>query len=486
MKEYLEKILHYTAGNLLQKLILLALLPVFTHFLVPQEYAVYTNVVVFISFAGLLYFLGFQQAIFSYFYQKKTPEYHYTLISSIFISIIGIGIVLSLLIVIFRVELSQLILRSPDYAYIMVWVSVILFFDVIYGMVLSILNMMERSKQYIIVGNFKHILLLILLIVAAIASRFSLGTILILMTVSSALAALVAVGVMSSILRDFATQITEKRIFSFPLVRKLLSFGLIMIPGTFAMLILKVSDRYMLTYLSARSLYDVGIYAIGYRIGMIITFLNSIVSLVYFPYAMRVADDSHAKYSFKKVFNSYVLFGGMLGFFVILFSPEIFKIFINKSYHEAIKIVFFGVISNYLYGIFNIINLSFYVKKRAGNIALAVGLGAILNIVLNFMLIPKYGIYGAGIASILAFGLIVIFNFVIAEKTYRVGYNFLYILTSVIILILIAAVPFFVQYELYQTFAKIALLCIVSIITYLYFRRTGKISQLLNRSGSSI
>ncbi len=481
MKEYIEKILHYTAGNLLQKVILLALLPVFTHFLAPQEYAVYTNIVVFISFASLLYFLGFQQAIFSYFYHKKTPEYHYTLISSIFLTITGIGIVLSLLIVILRVELSQLILRSPDYTHIMIWVSVILFFDVIYGMVLSILNMMERSKQYILVGNFKHILLLILLVVAAIASRFSLDTIFILMTISSALAVLVAIGVMGSIMKDFADQITEKRIFSFPIVKKLLSFGLIMIPGTFAMLILKVSDRYMITYLSVHSLYDVGIYAIGYRIGMIITFLNSIVSLVYFPYVMRVADCSHAKESFKKVFNAYVIFGGIVGFFVILFSPEIFKIFINKSYHEAIKIVFFGVISNYLYGIFNIINLSFYVKKRAGNIALAVGLGAILNIVLNFILIPKYGIYGAGIASILAFGLIVIFNFIIAEKIYPISYKIGYVVFSIVILISISSINFILDYQVYHTFIKVLFLIIIAIIAVKYAKQNKLFNEICQK-----
>jgi len=481
MKEYVEKILHYTAGNLLQKIILILLLPVFTHFLAPQEYAVYTNLVVFISFASLLYFLGFQQAIFSYFYQKKTPEYHFTLISSIFIVIIAFGIVLSLIIIAFRVELSQLILRSKDFAYIMIWASVILFLDVIYGMVLSILNMLERSKQYILVGNFKHILLFILLVAAAIASRFSLETIFVLMTISSGLAALVAVGVMGYIMQSFAHQIEEKKIFSFPLVKKLLSFGLIMIPGTFAMLILKVSDRYMLTYLSTRSLYDVGIYAIGYRVGMIITFLNSIVSLVYFPYAMRVAEVSHAKESFKKVFNAYVMFGGMLGFFVILFSPEIFKIFINKSYHEAIKIVFFGVISNYLFGIFNIINLSFYVKKKAGNIAIAVGLGAIFNIFLNFILIPKYGIYGAGISSILAFGLIVFFNYIIAEKMYPVSYKIGYVIFSMVILILISCIHFVVDYQFYHTIIKVLFVIIIVIIALKYAKKRNLFNEICQR-----
>lgn len=485
MKEFLSKIVHYTAGNLFQKIILLIFLPIFTHFLVPEEYAVYTNLVIFISFASLLYYLGFQQAIFSYFYQQKTTDYTFTLISSIIITIISVGVVLSVVVVLFRTQISGLLLRSEEYSDLMIWVSMILFFDVISGMILSILNMMERSKQYVIIGNSKHLLFFIIIVIAAIFSKITVRNIFILMTVTSGVGMLIALSSINAIMRDFRRDLHTPVRYSFSLVKKLLSFGLIMIPGTLAMLILKVSDRYMITYLSAGSLHDVGIYAIGYRIGMIITFLNSIVSLVYFPYAMKIADREDAKSSYRHVFNYYVLAAGLLGILVLLFSPELFKIFIDPAYKKAIPIVVFGVVSNYLYGIFNIVNLNFYVKKRAKNIALAVGAGAVLNIGLNFFLIPRYGIYGAGIASVIAFACILVINFIAAEKVYPVGYNPWMILIITVVLCITSLMNFFVDYQLYQTFLKILLILILIYLFFKYSTRSHIISNILEGLRSS-
>jgi len=83
-------------------------------------------------------------------------------------------------------------------------------------------------------------------------------------------------------------------------IKTLLAFGIIMIPGTLAMISLRLSDRWMLTYFSPNSLYDVGIYAVGYKIGMIITIVNSLVSLVCFPYAMKIKDPKSAKRFLQK------------------------------------------------------------------------------------------------------------------------------------------------------------------------------------------
>ena len=72
-------------------------------------------------------------------------------------------------------------------------------------------------------------------------------------------------------------------------------FGLIMVPGTLALISMRVLDRYMLTYLSAEGLHDVGIYSTGYRVGMIMQFLVTVFSLVFISYAMRIADRPEAK-----------------------------------------------------------------------------------------------------------------------------------------------------------------------------------------------
>jgi O-antigen/teichoic acid export membrane protein len=155
---------------------------------------------------------------------------------------------------------------------------------------------------------------------------------------------------------------------------------------------------------------------------------------------------------------------------VMLFTPELFRLFIDSAYHAAIPIVFCGVISNFLNGIFNIINLSFYITKRAGNIAGAVILGAVANIVLNLVLIPRWGIMGASVASVVAYLGIVVLNFNIAEKQLPVGYSPLYIAASLVLVCGVAVVNIFVPHTLLYTALKLALVIIPTILLLWRYR----------------
>lgn len=458
MKKYLYKALEYTAGNFFKKLILLLLLPIFTRLMAPQQYAVYENLMIFISFVSLIYFLGQQQAIFSYYYNKKSPDYHFSYISTVFLIITAFGFLLSLLIILFRNELSLLILRTGKWSHLFVYISVILFCDVISGISLSILNIIEKSRTYLIVGIVKNALFLFLIIFGTITHQLSISEIFLFLMISSLLSIIFSLIFMLRIMAGFSTQI--RQYFSSFLAKQLLGFGIIMIPGTIAMMILRLSDRYMITYFSTGQLYDVGIYAIGYRIGAIIVFFNSIVSLVYFPYAMKIKDNPLAKKSYKSVFYKYSLFAGIAGLLIILFEKEIFYVVIDPDYFTGTKIVVFGVLSSYLLGLFNLVNLNFYVKKKAGRITGTVIVGALLNIFLNYILIPRYGITGAGIASFIAYLVIVVVNYNLAKSIYEVLYKLYKPIFAIIILAIIA----FLNYKIPLDFNFFIAKLLISII----------------------
>jgi O-antigen/teichoic acid export membrane protein len=473
MNGYIRKTFEYAAGNIFDKILLLLLLPLFTRFMVPEEYAVYANVTIFISFLSLLYLLGLQQALFSHFYQYDDKRYQFTVISSILFTIIISGILFSFLIYYFRIELAQLITRDRTNQDIFIYVSIILFCDVLYAIVLRIINTMERSFNYALLSVVRNLTLLILIFIASLAGKFSLKTVFIYMSVSSLLSVIIAlINVLKIMagLRQYSRSMPA--IFSFPIMIDLLNFGLPMIPGTIALMVLRVSDRYMLTYLSANGLYDVGIYAIGYRIGMILTFLNSIISLVYFPYAMKIAKDPRSASSYRRMFRAYAVWGGLVGFLVILFAWELSLLLLDAAYYEAVKIVAFGVISSFLFGLFNIINISFYIRKKAGNIALAVGSGSVINIILNFLLIPRIGIYGAGIASVISYFFIFLFNYNMAENLYPLNFELKPVFLALSGMILISLVNFFFFIIPEFTILKIALL--IAAAGYLYFKYLHK------------
>lgn len=472
MHPYVQKILHYAGSDFITKALYLLLLPLFTHYLSPQHYAVYANITIFMAFAGLLYVLGLQQALFSFFYQQKSPTHYRRVIITVISAVAATGAVLSVLIALYSQQISHLITRSGAYGHLIQITALIIFCDALYGIIRSLLNIMECSRSYGLLGILKNGLF-----VAVVGWYGIAGTLDVDQMFSALLAASVVSFVVAGVVmaRQVAGLQAQKVGWSTSLFLKMAGFGLVMIPGTLAMMALRMSDRYMITWLAPRGMHDAGVYAISYRMGSFVAFLNGIVSLTYFPYAMKIAQQPHAKRSYKRVMHYYLLAGSIVAAAVMLFTPELFQLFIDSAYHAAIPIVFCGVISNFLNGIFNIINLSFYITKRAGNIAGAVILGAVVNIVLNFVLIPRWGIMGASVASVVAYLGIVVLNFNIAEKQLPVGYSPLYIAASLVLVCGVAVVNIFLPHTLLYTALKLALVIIPTVMLLWRYRSLKQI-----------
>ena len=480
MKHYLKKTIDYAAGNFFNKVLLILLLPIFTHFLLPQEFAVYTNLMIFFSFASLIYLLGIHQAIFSHFYDVKTVEYQFSLISSIYVILTVFGFALSILIILLRNELSLLVLRSTDYSHLFYYIAVILFFNMLFSISLSLMNIMERSRQYAIISALQNVIVLLLIILFSINNKFSVEHYFIFLAIASVIASFVGIIQIIKIVKNFQVPKKEKKYFSSAIVSSMLKFGIVMIPGTISMLILQASDRYMLTYLSANTMHDVGIYSAGYRIGMIMHFLVTMISLVYLPYAMKIAKEPQAQSINRSMFKYFVIFGSLFGSLIIIYSQEIFRYIIDSNYLTSYKIVFAGVISSFLYGIFNIININYYARKKAGNITLAVILGSIINIALNFFLIPKYGIFGAGIASIISYLFIVIFNYFIAAQLYKFRYPVLLIFVGLIILSSATLFNNYLQLNLELFIIKTIVVIGILGTAFLISKKDKQIQKLIN------
>lgn len=480
MNKYLQKTLEYAAGNFFNKLMLFLLLPIFTRFFIPEEYAVYTNLTIFFTLISLIVLLGMQQALYSHFYQIKTQQYQFSLISSVYIFLIVTGIIFSIIIFLLKNQLAILIVRDIEYAHLFNNLALIIFFNTLFTISTGFLNIMERSRRFAVVSSLQNLIVLILILIFAINKQLTLELYFHFFTISTFIAAVVSIISVMHITSEFDLPQKEKKWFSSSILTAMLKFGLIMIPGSIAMLILQTSDRYMLTYLSANTLHDVGIYAAGYRIGMIVHFLITMTSLVYIPYAMKIADQPKAKQINKSMYNYFILFGIILGSTVIIFAKELFYIFIDELYFESNKVVFAGVISAFIYGVFNVISVNFYAHKRAKNITTAILCGAALNIALNFILIPKIGIYGAGIASIIAYLSILCINFIVSRKLFNTNYNHWFFIIGIVVLGLVAILNFFIDLSWNVFIIKFLVLLIAAIIFYVKLRKNEKFVKLWN------
>lgn len=174
-----------------------------------------------------------------------------------------------------------------------------------------------------------------------------------------------------------------------------------------ALNILSNSDRIMITWLADAS--QSGIYSLSYSLGMITYAITLSIDGIWIPWftnKMKEKSYDEINYITKDYIKliTYIMCG------LIIVSPEILKILASKSYWEGIKLMPIIIVANFLFFAYNIYsNLEHYYKKSNQITALTI-LAAVLNLVLNYIFIPKFGYVAAAFTTAISYFVIFILH----------------------------------------------------------------------------
>ena len=105
-------------------------------------------------------------------------------------------------------------------------------------------------------------------------------------------------------------------------------------------------------------------------------------------------------------------------FLISFFSKEAIQLLLDPKYNEAYKIVPIIAFAYFISQASGLFNLMIYQEKKVTQLVIIGIIGAVLNVLLNFILVPTLGIYGAGYATVLSFLLIFILSYLYAKKCY--------------------------------------------------------------------
>ena len=109
----------------------------------------------------------------------------------------------------------------------------------------------------------------------------------------------------------------------------------------------------------------------------------------------------------------------------ICLSREILIIMTTPSFYDAYKVIPLIALSYVLYGCYHILSVGFNLKKKTKYVPFIVGTGALTNIGLNLLLIPNYGMMGAGVVTVISYLLLPLALFGIT-KYYPINYEWSY------------------------------------------------------------
>jgi len=226
--------------------------------------------------------------------------------------------------------------------------------------------------------------------------------------------------------------------FSPRLARALLRFGLPMVPVAIGGWIMNVSDRWMLALLTDQ--HQVGLYGLGYRIGMMVQFLLVMPFQLAWPaFYFREAARSDARELYARVVTQYFAVGGLITLAVTLGGEIVVRIMADPAYWPGATIIPLVALAYFLNGCQYAVAPGVHLGGKTHLMPAVAGLGAVSNIILNLLWIPRYGMVGAAWATVLAFMVVCGLTALVSRKAYGFRFETGSILTIVSVLSLLGA-----------------------------------------------
>lgn len=387
---YKKASLCYLIGNFFNKGFAFLTIPIFTRLLSTTDYGIINT---YSSWAGILSMIvGFamHMSIRNAFvdYKDDTESYLSTIIKFTLLSSLGFMLIFYAVVKIFRINISLSL------------VFICLFHSVASSIIEDVSCYFMMKYNYIkrtvlmILPNLISVCVAIFLISYILKKDLYLGKI-----IPEALTIIIFAIILSVCY--------TKKGFNTAYIKHALKISLPLILHGAALNILSNSDRIMITWLADAS--QAGIYSLVYSLGMVTYAITLSIDGIWIPWftnKMKERSYDEINYITKDYIKliTYIMCG------LIIVSPEILKILASKSYWEGIKLIPIIIVANFLFFAYNIYsNLEHYYKKSNQITALTI-LAAVLNLVLNYIFIPKFGYVAAAFTTAISYFVIFILH----------------------------------------------------------------------------
>jgi O-antigen/teichoic acid export membrane protein len=201
------------------------------------------------------------------------------------------------------------------------------------------------------------------------------------------------------------------------LLKKMLAFGAPLMFSNLAVFILNFADRFFLQQL--RSLDVVGVYAVGYKFGYMLNYLLVQPFFVMWQSRMFII---HSRPDHPQIFaRIFLLYSGLLtyaGLAISLLSPEIVRLMVGPGFAESRHVIPLVVGAYIFYGMGLFTELGLFLTDKTSMIGMIGAGSAVLNLVLNYVLILRYGMIGAAWATLLSFAVMTCASYVASRRVF--------------------------------------------------------------------
>ncbi|WP_412063076.1 lipopolysaccharide biosynthesis protein [Rubrivirga sp. IMCC45206] len=205
---------------------------------------------------------------------------------------------------------------------------------------------------------------------------------------------------------------------SFSRVGASLAFSVAVVPHLLFTWGITFADRLILVrYVSLEA---VGVYGVGYQIGSLITIFSLSVTNAWLARFFRASEGDAGADEFAQTLTRMTLVLLALSLATFALAPELIAVAATSAYADSVPILRMIAAAHVFHGLNQAFILPLFLKKRTGLVSASTGFGLVVNVGLNVLLIPRYGITGAAVATIASYVGIAVSSYVFARGVYPV------------------------------------------------------------------
>jgi len=339
--------------------------------------------------------------------------------STPFITTAATSLVLSFVLYLLSSRIADLLLGSAAYAPIIWMGCAILSIDSLVLLCLNVLRADERSAAYVLIQAINMVLTLSLNLLFLVHLRLGVSGIFIANLISSAVTFILVFPAASHL-------IVIK--YSWSLLRRMLRFGLPFVPYLIGLIFLNVIDRYFISvYLGMEYL---AIYGAGYKMGMIVTLFVTSFRFAWHPFFMSIREIRGAEEIFARVLTYFTLISSFVFLFLALYIDDIVKLTVfgitlfRREYWASTEIAVVVMVAYIFYGFFLNFAVGIYIKEKTNLLILSTCSAAMLNILGNIVLIPRFHLMGAAFSTLISYIFMALYIYFLSKRYYPIKYEF--------------------------------------------------------------
>ncbi len=425
LKLFIENFLVYGLGGIISKIIPLVMVPVITRLMPDSTYfgiSDLSNTVV--SFCSAIAVLGMYDAMYRMFFEKDEEQFKKDVCSTA----LTFTLIMSLLVFVFMLLCKDLIAKyffgDKKYAMVVYLSAMAMLVSATNSIISAPTRMQNKRKIFLITNTVSPLISYLISIPMLLAGHY--------------LIALPLAAVIAGITMEITFGILNKEWFSLKrfdnkILKQLLIIAVPLFPNFLIYWIFNSSDKVMITNLL--NVGEAGIYSVGSKLGHCSQLIYTAFAGGWQYFAFSTMKEENQVKSNSLVFEYLGIISFAATVFICAWSYPIFKLLFEGNYIQGYIIAPYLFLAPLLQMLFQVAANQFLVIKKTWPNMLILSAGAILNIIINLLLIPVLGIEGASIATLIGYVVSDVICVIVLCKMKLMEISMQFILSSILVIV---------------------------------------------------